>query len=107
MIERITAVKIGRSLRITSESPQRHIPGPGAYTIPDMKDKRSWSIASKKEFKKGNELPGPGAYETRIKEKIPSYSIGKSNRETLHIKHGSPGPGDYRPLTFSKTATAV
>ena len=42
----------------------KHGPGPGAYTLGDMKDKVGWSFGGRNKTGRAEKVPGPGSYNT-------------------------------------------
>lgn len=105
--ERSPNFKIGTSKRSYDDPTLGAMPSSGAYTAPQTKENRSWSLNSRKDRKFSNDIPGPGSYDPKAVDKMPTYSLGKAGRDWNPQRSTSPGPGAYAPNSLTKTGTAV
>jgi hypothetical protein len=70
-------------------------PGPGAYSVGDLKDKRGFSMSSRYPEKERLGSPGPGAYSPTKSKDAPNYSMGTGKRDSFSKSGMVPGPGSY------------
>ena len=71
------------------------IPGPGAYELPDLKEKVAFSLSSRHGVSDKEERPGPGTYDPELQGSAPLYSLGSAGRLQLIRPSLTPGPGQY------------
>jgi len=86
-------------------------PAPGDYKIPDVGDKRSYSISGKHPDltrKYLAHVPGPGTYSPPSHSKGPSFSVGRGTRLTESAyKLRTPGPNVYDATLRPNTSAAI
>lgn len=73
----------------------RDEPGPGAYDLPDIKDKVAFSLSSRHGVSDKEERPGPGAYDPALYSSAPRFSLGSAARSQAIQPSALPGPGQY------------
>jgi hypothetical protein len=94
-----TASTFGRAHRGTGKG-KRDNPGPGSYNIHGPKDGPRFSMASKYDKRRGDEVPGPGAYGRQGNRKGTGTGprFGTERRDKT-FKSDNPGPGNYESGT--------
>lgn len=65
------------------------MPGPGMYSSPHRtigKDSYQYSMGTKRQDQKANDIPGPGAYDAKdtvMRDKSPSFRLGTGERSKI------------------------